>query len=232
MRICLLEPNTPAKIANRKWLSFLFDSEIMPLGEDIDPGLFPLYIVHGSTNVEPIHRSIEFDYFSQLSEAGKQFGFIHVKDENYNHDLSAYKLQGCKIVFREYVRPKGGNVEFLASRIRSLSLPYPQFENPFLASPKVLLKQLKYRLVDGHRLLKRQYLPRLPEKKVIAIPLGYTDAITQFSGSSVPPIENRKYLWSFCGDVYKSDRQKMIKELSNIKPHYTHIYTGFMGVNS
>jgi hypothetical protein len=232
VKVCLIELDTTVTIPNKQWLSFLFDLNIIPLSEYRDRQIFPLYIVHGSSNVEQKHRSIEFDYFRNLSEEGYQFGFVHVMDENYNHNLSSYGLDGCQVVFREYVRPKGGKAKLVVSFIRSFSLSYPHFEHSLLSHPKIILRQLKYRLTNGAQFLTRQYLPILPHKEIYQIPLGYTDIIAEFSGSVVPAIYARKYTWSFCGDIFKSDRQKMIASLSEIEPHYCHIYKGFMGAES
>ncbi len=231
MKVCLVEPDTTVTISNKAWLSFLFDLQIIPLTKCVGQDIFPLYIVHGSTNVKQKYRSIEFDYFRNLSEAGNQFGFVHLMDENYNHNLSAYRLDGCQVIFREYVRPKGGRGEFLASYLRSFSLQHPRLEDSLLSHPKVILKQLKYRFTNAQFLL-RQYLPRLPNKAIHHIPLGYTDIIAEFSGLDVPSIDERKYVWSFCGDIFKSNRQKMLASLSEIKPHYCNVYKGFMGANS
>jgi hypothetical protein len=232
VKVCLVEPDTTVTIPNRTWLSSLFDLKIIPLNECTDRQVFPLYIVHGSTNVDRQHRSIEFEYFRNLSEEGHRFGFVHVMDENYNHNLSAYGLNGCQVIFREYVRPKGGRTELLASYLRSFSLPYPHFEDSVLLHPKIILRQLKYRFTNGSEFLNRQYLPKLPNKAIHNIPLGYTDIIAEFSGLDVPSIDVRKYVWSFCGDIFKSDRQKMIASLSKIEPHYCHVYQGFMGADS
>jgi hypothetical protein len=232
LKVCLVEPDTTVGIINRAWLSFLFDLEIIPLSECVDRYVFPLYIVHGNTNIDKKYRSIEFDYFRNLSESGHRFGFVHLMDESYDHNLSAYGLNGCRVIFREYVRPKGGKVELLASYLRSFSLAYPHFEDSLLSHPRIILSQFKYRFTNGAQFLIRQHLPRLPDKAIHHIPLGYTDIIAEFSGLGVPSIEARKYVWSFCGDIFKSDRQKMLASLSEIKPHYCHVYQGFMGTDS
>jgi len=232
VKLYFFESDGRVKILNKAWLSFLFNAEIVPLGEDVELPLLPLYIVSGDRNLEPEYRSIEFDYFRKLSEAGHNFGLIHIMDEYYNHILSAYEIRGCQVVFREYVRPKGGRVEFLTSCFRSFSLRHPHFKDSLFVPPIVALKQLKYRFTYGYQFLERQYLPTLPNKTIRPIPLGYTDVIAEFAGLDTPAIDKRKFVWSFCGDIFKADRQKMIASLSSIEPHYSYTYQGFMGANS
>lgn len=58
-------------------------------------------------------------------------------------------------------------------------------------------------------------------RRVMQLPLGYTNGFTH--EASEPGIDQRRYIWSFLGNVGKSSRPEMIEALQPFKPSY--LYT-------
>jgi hypothetical protein len=225
----------PYNTVSRSWISEIFQQEIRRFDGCLKSNTFPVFIVHGSTEYSLDERSANYNLFPYLSEKGHRFGLIHVMDEIYDHNLSVYYLDGCALVFREYYRPDGGWVNLLVDFIKSFFVRN-RYHNKY-SGAKRLAYEGYLRIAPAHILpklafMKRKYLPRLPVDKIVTIPLGFTDRLALTRTGDLPPINERKYKWSFCGDSFKSDRKLMLECLSSIKPNFVYEYRGFMGERS
>jgi hypothetical protein len=171
-------------------------------------------------------RTIEHDILRQLSSEGRRFGLVHVMDENYDHNLSAYQLPGCVLVFREYIRPRGGALRLAIDFAKSMCISL-HVGTHFPVSPQGLYRWLRHQRI-GWRFMKRQLLPKIATNNVRYIPLGYTDKMAVHRDGRAVPIVDRKYRWSFCGDPSRSDRKEMIENMSQVGEGFVHEYHGFM----
>lgn len=226
MRTDLVELPSSVQIPNKIWLSYLFGAPIRRFEGRLSTDSFPLLIVHGSIHVPRQERTIEHDILRQLSSEGRRFGLVHVLDENYDHNLSAYQLSGCVLVFREYIRPKGGALRLAIDFFKSMCFPLYVGKH-FRISPQGLYRELR-RHRNGWRFMKHQLLPKIATNNVRYIPLGYTDKMAVHNDGRAISIVNRKYKWSFCGDPFKSDRKEMIENMSQVGTGFVHEYHGFM----
>ncbi|MGF1524424.1 MAG: hypothetical protein ACFBSF_19050 [Leptolyngbyaceae cyanobacterium] len=218
----------PHNTRNRLWLSEIFQCSIRRFDGFVKANMFPIFIVQGSKNCPPEERSIQFQLFPSLNEVGQKFGLIHIMDENYDHDISAYHLDECSMVFREYLRPSGGRLQLLKDYGKS-------FYRPIHNSQYSGLKLFPYKIYARFarfRFLKDQHLPTLSENSIFHIPLGYTDRFAKTKKEKIPSMSERNYKWSFCGDSFKSDRNLMLKTLRNVQPNFIYEYRGFMGEQS
>lgn len=226
----------PYITVNLSWISDIFQHEIRRFDGCLRANSFPIFIVNGSTEYGVEERSICYKLFADLSKEGHSFGLIHVMDEIYDHDLSVYNLNKCSIVFREYFKPTGGKTQFWIDFCKSFFTPY-RLGNRY-SGAKRLAYEFYVRLhpkfvFPKFTFMKRQYLPSVSKDKVFSIPLGFTDRIALMSKANPPPIISaRRYMWSFCGDSFKSDRQLMLDCLRNIQPNFIHEYHGFFGDRS
>lgn len=70
----------------------------------------------------------------------------------------------------------------------------------------------------------RNYIkPKLNNEKLTYIPLGYKFGL--FNGKSQQLVQsntNRKNIWTFCGDIKKSNRHNILKSIEQFKPNYIH----------
>ena len=73
-------------------------------------------------------------------------------------------------------------------------------------------------------------LAKLPSVHFFA--LGYKRGFWEGSDHAVLPAINRKYIWSFAGQLNKSTRPHMYTALKKIKPHYLFRIKGFNDPNS
>jgi len=234
MSIDLIELK-PYITVSRSWISEIFQHKIREFDGCLRANTFPIFIVNGSTEYELENRSIAYKLFPYLSQEGHSFGLIHVMDEIYDHDLSVYYLDKCDFVFREYYRPVGGQFQLLTDFSKSFFMP-SRYDNRY-SGVKQLVYELYIRLSPRYVLpkftfMKRQYLPALPISKVFFIPLGITDRVALERKAALLPITDRKYMWSFCGNSFKSDRKLMLASLSKIQPNFIYEYQGFMGSRS
>lgn len=219
----------PYNTRNRLWISEIFQCSIRRFDGSLRAKTFPVFIVHGDTNLGVEDRSINFKLFSYLNKEGYSFGLIHIRDENYDHDISVYYLDKCTFVFREYFRPSGGKIHLLKDYSKSFFLPI--YHNRKSSGLKSLASKIYARFNGKYSVfefMKRQYLPSLPSEKVFHIPIGYTDRVgksldnqantTNHSHNQV--ITERKYKWSFCGESSKKDRKLMLECLKNCHPNF------------
>ncbi|MFC1817593.1 hypothetical protein ACFL0B_00680 [Thermodesulfobacteriota bacterium] len=225
IKIDLVELPSRADIPNKIWLGHLFGGALRVFNGQLVPGCFPLFIVHGSVHVPRQERTIEHDILRQLSSEGRRFGLVHVMDENYDHNLSAYQLPGCELVFREYIRPRGGALRLAIDFAKSMYFPL-HVDTHFRVSPQGLYRWLQCQR-NGWRFMKHQLLPKIDTNKVRHIPLGYTDRMAVHRDGSAVPIVNRKYRWSFCGDSSRSGRKEMIEHMSHVGEGFVHEYHDF-----
>jgi len=58
------------------------------------------------------------------------------------------------------------------------------------------------------------------ESYIMKLPLGYTSEALSNDSSPPIPASRRKYVWSFLGEVNKSSRPDMARELSRVEPHF------------
>jgi hypothetical protein len=68
------------------------------------------------------------------------------------------------------------------------------------------------------------------ENKITYFPLGYKmDFWKNYSGTDPRSLScnMRKYKWSFCGGLFKNNRQNIINNLKHISPHYIHSIRGW-----
>lgn len=61
------------------------------------------------------------------------------------------------------------------------------------------------------------------------IPVGYTDPVAPFCDKDTIPIREIPYMWSFVGDSYKPDRQRVLGAFQDIKSSFLHEHKGFLG---
>ena len=74
----------------------------------------------------------------------------------------------------------------------------------------------------------RNYIkPELQMKNLTYFPLGY-----KYDFDKHKPNLERKYIWSFCGDVNKHTRKYTLSQLKDIEPNYIHEYSGWNSINS
>lgn len=71
--------------------------------------------------------------------------------------------------------------------------------------------------------------PPDPEKKIFFLPLACKhDFLVDMAYEDLPKIGNRKYQWSFVGQVSKSNREKMLQNFLKLKiPYTTHFNSNF-----
>jgi len=218
----------PFNTRNKIWLGEIFEIAVKRFDGVLNENIFPVFIVQDDANLDLAQRSIRYKLFEFLDSIERKFGIIHVADENYDHNLELYQLDGCLFVFREYFRPVGGMTSFVAHYLKSFFLPaYPNVSHNHF---RALGSRVKRRFIGQysvHSFLQRQFLPRLHcPAKVFHLPIGYTDTsvIDSSQVTSCADISARKYRWSFCGEGYKKDREKMMLAMSVIKPHFIHRY--------
>ena len=226
MQIDLIEL-PPYNTRNSLWLSDIFQCPIRKFDGSLRAKTFPIFIVQGDVNLSDKDKSINFGLFPYLDKEGYHFGLIHIMDENYDHDLSIYYLDGCTLIFREYFRPFGGLTHLIGDYLRSFFLPAYHFSSR--SGIEYLVSKMRVRFAGKYGVLpfmKRQYLPKLPSNKaIIPIPLGYTDTIfyARLQNYSLDQsITERKYRWSFCGQSSKKDRKLMLNHLKNCLPNFIH----------
>jgi hypothetical protein len=59
--------------------------------------------------------------------------------------------------------------------------------------------------------------------EILTFPLGWGEGMPQ--RSSLKPVENRKYIWSFLGNQDASSRPEMLQALRQIEPQFVYVYT-------
>lgn len=64
--------------------------------------------------------------------------------------------------------------------------------------------------------------------KMRVLPLGYKFDFKPQTSASLKPLNERSYLWSFAGQINKSDRPIMIGQLRSLKPFFVHNNQNFM----
>jgi len=57
------------------------------------------------------------------------------------------------------------------------------------------------------------------------LPLGYKAGFS--NGEAIRPVTERRYVWSFCGDLNKTTRGSMNQHMTALEPNYLHVTSGW-----
>ncbi|MFB2839732.1 hypothetical protein [Floridanema evergladense] len=223
----------PGTLRVNLWISEVFSHPIREFDGSLRRGTFPLFVVHGDMAVGVKDRSLNYKLLSYLSQQGISFGLIHVYDENYDHNISSYYLEGCKVIFRNHFRPMGGKTQLLQNCVSSFFYPFQYVgRHRGIKLLAATVHNYCFTYYHGLRFMKRQYLPVLPIGKVLPLPLGYTDKFGRVKQPNTCTVVERKYKWSFCGNTNNADRKIMLKTLRSCEPNLIYEYQGFMSKES
>lgn len=82
----------------------------------------------------------------------------------------------------------------------------------------------KIRNKNAKIILRSYFNPNINSSKTYTIPLGYQNGFQEIDN---PKIEDRKYIWSFFGQIYSS-RNFMVESLKTVQPNYVNQNKSFM----
>jgi len=121
-----------------------------------------------------------------------------------------------------YSQPADGSIVIYSSNDKNISLDlrdYLSRHHDFILI-HLSLERLLHR-ADYYHQARLNYDPRLSLDHLYYIPIGFQTGFLRPFYLKIN-FEDKKYIWCFAGQL-KSHRKRMIRELTSLQPHFTHI---------